>query len=114
VKVIQEPNDPAQLAAHWKKEAKAKKITFDSMKNHFISHIVEKTSKDMFGGVSQRMLLRNQLSTICMSKTDTMVNYLTRITQLRNQLAATRTQVEEQELVSISMNGLVPSWMPFV
>jgi hypothetical protein len=55
------------------------------------------------------MLLRNQLSTIHMSKTDTVVSYLTKITELRDQLVAIGTQVEDQELVSISLNGLVPS-----
>jgi hypothetical protein len=49
-----------------------------------------------------------------MSKTDTMVSYLTRITELKDQLATIGTMVEDQELVSIALKGLVPSWMPFV
>jgi hypothetical protein len=36
------------------------------------------------------------------------------ITKLRDQLAAIGTYVEDQGLVSISLDGIVPSWMPFV
>jgi hypothetical protein len=74
------------LAIHVKKEAKEKRIILDLVKDHFIPHIVDKTiSKDMFEAlvglyqsscVSRQMLLRNKLSAIHMSKTDTMVSYL--------------------------------------
>jgi hypothetical protein len=60
------------------------------------------------------MLLQNQLSVIHMSKIDTMVSYLTRISELKDQLATIGTMVEDQELVSIALKGLAPSWMPFV
>jgi hypothetical protein len=51
-KVILEPTNPTQLATHQKKEAKAKRIILDSVKDHFISHIAEKkTGKDMFGAL---------------------------------------------------------------
>jgi hypothetical protein len=55
------------------------------------------------------MLLVNKLSVICIIKTDTMVSYLTKITKLRDQLDVIGTQVENQGLVSIALNGLVPS-----
>jgi hypothetical protein len=49
-----------------------------------------------------------------MSKTNIVVSYMTRITKLRDQLGAIGTKVEDKELVSIALNGLVPSWKPFV
>jgi hypothetical protein len=49
-----------------------------------------------------------------MCKIDTMVSYLTRIIELKDQLVDIGTKVEDQELVSISLNGLAISWMPFV
>jgi hypothetical protein len=45
---------------------------------------------------------------------DTMVSYLTKISELKDQLAAIGTKVEDQEIVSIALKGLAPSWMPFV
>jgi hypothetical protein len=55
------------------------------------------------------MLLQNQPLAIRMSKTDTIVSYLTRINELNDQLAAINTKVENQELVSIALKGLDPS-----
>jgi hypothetical protein len=48
-----------------------------------------------------------------MSKTDTMVSYLTKNNELMDQLAAIGTKVEDRELVSISLKGLAPSLTPF-
>jgi len=42
VKVIPEPTNPAQLVTHQKEEAKLKRIILDFVKDHFISHIVER------------------------------------------------------------------------
>jgi hypothetical protein len=48
-KEILEPIDPTPLATHQKKEAKVKRIILDTMKDHFISHISDKTTcKKMF------------------------------------------------------------------
>jgi hypothetical protein len=49
-----------------------------------------------------------------MSKIDTMVSYLTRISELKDQLPTIGTKVEDQELVSISLKELAPSWTHFV
>jgi len=44
-----------------------------------------------------------------MSKIDTMVSYLTVISELKDQMVTIGTKVEDQELVSISLKGLAPS-----
>jgi hypothetical protein len=94
------------------------------VKDHFIPHIVEKmTDRDMFDTlvglyqsycVSWQMLLWNKFLTVFMSKTDTLVSYLAKITQLRHRLVAIGMKVEDKEMVPIALNGLAPSWMPFV
>lgn len=81
--MIAAPTDPKLLAAHVKKEAKAKRIILDLVKDHLIPHIAQKmTSEDMFEALvslyqrfcfSRQMLLRNKLSPIHMSKTYTVV-----------------------------------------
>jgi len=38
-KKIVEPTNATQLATHWKKEAKVKKIILDCVKDHFISYV---------------------------------------------------------------------------
>jgi hypothetical protein len=47
--VVPSPNDPQELAAHKKKEVKAKRVLLDSVKDHLIPHISEKkTTKEMY------------------------------------------------------------------
>jgi len=49
------------------------------------------------------MLLRNKILVVCMSKIDIMVSYLTKVTELRDQLVTIGIKVEDKELVSISL-----------
>jgi hypothetical protein len=47
--VISDPNNPQELAAHKKREVKAKQDLLDFVKDHLIPHISEKkTTKDMY------------------------------------------------------------------
>jgi hypothetical protein len=48
-----------------------------------------------------------------MRKKDTMVSYLTRINELKDQLTNIETKVKDQESVSITLKGLGRSWIPF-
>jgi hypothetical protein len=69
--VVPDPNDAHELAAHKKKEVKAKRVLLDSVKDHSIPHISEKkTSKDMYdtlvglyqsGNTNQKLILRHKL-----------------------------------------------------
>jgi hypothetical protein len=62
------PADPVQLAAHTKKDVKAKRILVDGVKDHIIPHFSgKKTTKDMWEALvklyqsenqSRKMLLR--------------------------------------------------------
>ena len=80
-----------------------------------ITHIVEKKTSnqiyDVLGvlhqsvSVPRTFLLRNNLSTICMSDIDTlMVSYLARIIVLIDQLASIWKKEKEEKLVSIMLN----------
>jgi hypothetical protein len=43
-----------------------------------------------------------------------MVNYLGRITELRDHMAALGEKLKDEEFVPIALNGFTPSWKPFV
>jgi hypothetical protein len=43
-----------------------------------------------------------------------MVNYFTKISQIKDQLVAIGDPVEDVELVTTTLNGFPPSWDPFV
>jgi hypothetical protein len=52
---------------------------------------------------------------MCVSKIDTVLSYLIKITELRDQLGAIGMKVKDKELMSIvALNGLVPSERHFV
>jgi hypothetical protein len=57
--------------------------------------------------MSKRMLLKNKLTSTCISMTNTVASYLMKIIELRDRLATVGDKVEEKELVWISQIDLV-------
>jgi hypothetical protein len=49
-----------------------------------------------------------------MTKSETIASYLTRITQVRDELAAIGEEVEKTELVRLTLQGLPKNWEVFV
>jgi hypothetical protein len=78
--VVPSPTDPQELAAHRKKEVKAKRMLLDSVKDHLIPHISEKkTTKEMYdalvglyqsGNASRKLILKHQLRAVEMSSSE--------------------------------------------
>jgi hypothetical protein len=114
--VVPSPTDPQELATHKKKEVKAKRVLLESVKDHLIPHISEKKSaKEMYDALvglyqsentGRKLHLKHQLQVVEMSSSDTIVSYLMRITQIRDQLAAISETVEDVELVNVALRGL--------
>lgn len=95
--------------------------------DHLISHIAKKkTTKEMFNalvmlyqsvhlsGINNKMLLKNKLADIGMSKTNTVVIYLMKIRELGDQLTAIEKEIDESELVWITLTGFGLLWHHFV
>jgi hypothetical protein len=118
------PADPVQLAAHTKKDVKARRILVDGVKDHIIPHLSgKKTAKDMWEALvklyqsdnqSRKMLLREKLRSTKMAKGESMVTYLTKFTQIRDELAVVGEAVDETELVRTTLNGFTKQWEVFV
>jgi hypothetical protein len=81
------------------------------------------SSKDMFDAIlslfqsdnmSRKMILKTKLGECRMTHFDNVTDYLMRITQIRDQLAAIGETVLEEELVNIALNGFTKSWEPFI
>ena len=60
------------------------------------------------------MVLKEKLKAIKMAKTDSATAYLTKITSLRDELAAVSEIIAPTELVRIALNGLPKTWENFV
>jgi hypothetical protein len=59
------------------------------------------------------MALRKQLCGTKMAKGEGVIPYLTRITQIRDELAAVGEKTEDLELVWIALDGFTKSWDVF-
>jgi 2-phosphoglycerate kinase len=119
------PTDPTQLAAHIRKDVKARRIIIDGVKDHIIPHLSgKKTTKEMWESLtklyqsdnqSRKMMLREKLRSTKMARGDTVASYLTKFTQIRDELANSRgSHVDETELVRIALNGFTKQWDVFV
>ena len=60
------------------------------------------------------MVLREKLKSTQMNKGENMVSYLTRITQVRDELGVVGEKVVDVELVCIALNGVTKPWTIFV
>ena len=63
---------------------------------------------------SQKRSLKKQLHTIKMDKNETIASFFSRISQLKEQLLAIGTQIEEDDFVDAAIDGLSDSWTTFI
>jgi hypothetical protein len=96
----------------------------DTVKDHLIPHVTEKQPvREMFkalvvvfqsDNLNMKMILRNKLRSIQMSRSDNVTTYFMRITQTHDQLASIGEKVVDVELVNVALNSFTKSWEPFV
>eukprot|EP00253_Pinus_taeda_P012026 PITA_12026 len=116
------PTDATQLAAYNKKNNKGKRPILDGIKDHCIPHVRGKSSAhEMWTTLSnlyqstnenRKMVLKEKLKNIKMGN-DSVAGYLTKITNVRDELTAIGKAIPPTELVWIVVNGLPRSWMNF-
>ena len=113
------PTDVVQLADSSKKNNKGKTLILDGIKDHVIPHVRgKKHAHEMWTALTnlyqstnenRKMVLREKLKTVKMAKTNSAIGYLTKITNVRDELAAVREVIPPTELVQIAVNGLPSS-----
>jgi len=116
--------DAAALSAFNKKDCKARRIILDAVKDHIIPHISGKdrahemwtalTSLYESSNENRKMVLREKLKSIRMNGGEGVTAYLTRISAVRDELAAVGEKVAPTELVRTAVNGASKSWSAFV
>jgi hypothetical protein len=60
------------------------------------------------------MVLRERMRSTKMEKGESVVQYLTRLTQIMDELVAVGTKIGDFELVRVALNGFSKSWHMFV
>lgn len=61
-----------------------------------------------------KMTLRSQLNNVKMQSFETIQNYFTRVSQIKEKLEAIEDMVEDAEVVITTLNGLPRSWEGFI
>lgn len=117
------PTNAAQLTEYNKKNNKGKRLILDGVTDHCIPHVRGKrNAHEMWTALSnlyqstnenRKMVLKEKLKNIKMGN-DSAARYLTKITNVRDELAAIRKDIPPTDLVWIAMNGFPHSWINFV
>ena len=103
---------------------KAKRIISNSIKDHLIPQVSSKnTPKYMFDSLTRmyegrninwKMNMRTQLKNTKMQKGETIQDYFSRVSQFKEQLEAIGNNLDENELVMTTLNGLTRPWDAFI
>ena len=102
---------------------KSKRIILDTMKNHLIPHLFEKSTREMFEALTnhfqssitnKKMVLREIFIKTKITRLDTVTNCLTKITQVCDQLGAVGEVVTDEEMVKLTLNGFTKPHAPFI
>ena len=110
----------AQLV-QWKKDvAKGRRIILEGVQDHIVSNLHGKTSPfamwktltELFQNQSdqRKLALKDKLRKIKMEKNDTIPQYLSKLTQCRDELGGVGVTIPEDDLVSLALLGLPKSW----
>lgn len=118
------PINVTQLAAYNRKNVNAKRIILDTIKDHAIPHVTGKgydfemwdslTKLYQSTNENQKIVLREKLRNMKMMEIETMTLYLTRITQVRDEISAIGEAIIDGELVRTTLNGFLEKWDTFV
>jgi len=118
------PINATLLEEHNRKDDKTRMLILDVVTNHSIPHISrKKTTKEMWEALlkiyqsdnhNKKMVLRDKLRAMKMSRTDTAATYFTWITQVHDELTTIREIVDDPELVRTALNGFTKSREVFV
>ena len=121
---IEDPTSIAGRNPFKKKQAKARRIIYDSVKEIVIPNITGlKTAKECFDtlanlyekkGPSQKRVLKKRRRTLKVNKDEGVGSFFTKIAQVRGQLIAIGIAVDDDDLVQTVVDGLPSSWETFM
>lgn len=117
------PIDPILPFEFKKKNVRAKRIILDSVKDHIILHVFGKdyayqmweSLSNLYQSSNQnwKMVLREKLRSTKMARGETVTSYLTRVSQVQDELAAVGEVVDSAELIRAALDGFSKSWESF-
>jgi hypothetical protein len=121
--VVVPTEDPIALDVHEGKEVEAQRLILDGVKNSLIPHLAEKktayemweTLKNLYEAKNEnrKMALKDKLHDTKMAKDESVASYLTRVAQVKDELATIGEVISNSELVRIALKGFTKEWEVF-
>ena len=118
------PTDLVLLAKFKKKNIKAKRITLDSVKDHIIPYVagrdfafhIWESLSNLYQSSNQnrKMVLREKLRSTKMARGESVTTYLTKVSQVRDELAVVGETMDSAKLIRVALNGFSKSWETFI
>jgi hypothetical protein len=122
--VVEETATNAGREAYKKRQAKAKRVIFYSIKDSMIPLIAHlRTKKECFDSLAklyenkaptQKRTLKKQLCMLNMGKDETISTFFSKISQTRDQLTTIGVAVDDDDLVQTTIDGIPESWNIFL
>ena len=122
--ISEEPTSNAGRLAYKKKQAKARRIIYDYVKETVMPNITTlKIDKECFDTLanlyekkapSQKRVLKKRLRTLKMNKDEGVGPFFTKIAQVRDLLTTIGIIVDDDDLVQTTVDGLPNSWETFL
>ena len=110
------PADAVDKETFMKRDVRARRVILDAVKDHIIPHISAKdhafqmwttlTNIYQSSNENRKMVLREKLKSVHMGKGEGMASFLTKITQVRDELAAVGEVNGSVEMVRATLNGV--------
>ena len=124
INTVEEPTTNTARVAFKRKQAKARRIIYDSVKETLMPVITPlKRAKECFDTLTnlyekkapnQKKVLKNQLIYLKMEKDEGVASFFTKISQVRYQLSTIGTLVDDHDLLQTGFYGLPSSWKTFL
>ena len=121
---LEEPTAVTARAAYRKKQAKAKRLIFESIKDSMMPLVQSlPTAKDCMDTLSKlydvdapslKRSLKKELFTMKMENDETVASFFSRIAQLKEQLSAIAAVTEPDDFIGAAIDGLPDSWSSFI
>ena len=121
---LEEPTAVTTRAAYRKKQAKAKRLIFESIKDSMMPLVQSlPTAKECMDTLSKlydvdapslKRSLKKELFTMKMDKNETVASFFSRIAQLKEQLVAIAVVTETDYFIGSAIDWLPGSWSPFI
>lgn len=123
-KILKPPTNAIALVNHKKKDVKSKRTIMHGVKDHVVPHLSrKKIAKEMWEALKQlyhndihnkKMVLREKLGRTIMSKTKLLSSYLTKISQVCDDLATVGETILDADPIRTTLNGFSKKQISFV